>query len=335
MKRPAPALFGFVAVVTVVAASSVRLDANARARAAGASRRGAFGQSDPRRRVVRGGRRRLLPRHGPGPERSGRALRQRRSRAQHVAGVDRRQRQAVGRPRRHQLRRPRLPEGRCRRIRRSDTAAPARPSGSPTRAARTGGSISASSTNRASRKRPGRILQRWNLWLDKRQPGCPPDPFENAAKYPGVQDRLARHDAQRHAVRHRLVLRLRHRHRRLSAVPEPGLRRARGGALGCAAVLHRPAYYSDKTLVKPYRVGDVVRAAATSAPTRSSRRPIRTTRLGEPELQRRRAVLLGRSHLLSRKPISRTSRSSCSTRRGPARSTPRSSRPTTSTTRGR
>jgi hypothetical protein len=27
---------------------------------------------------------------------------------------------------------------------------------------------------------------RWNLWLDKRKPGCGADPFENATKYPGV-----------------------------------------------------------------------------------------------------------------------------------------------------
>ena len=35
-------------------------------------------------------------------------------------------------------------------------------------------------------KATGPDQQRWNLWLDKRRPGCAPDPFENAAKYPGV-----------------------------------------------------------------------------------------------------------------------------------------------------
>src|SRR5262249_15349334 len=29
--------------------------------------------------------------------------------------------------------------------------------------------------------------QRWGLWLDKRKADCPPDPFENAEKYPGVK----------------------------------------------------------------------------------------------------------------------------------------------------
>ena len=28
---------------------------------------------------------------------------------------------------------------------------------------------------------------RWGLWLDKRDPTCPPDPFENEANYPGVK----------------------------------------------------------------------------------------------------------------------------------------------------
>jgi hypothetical protein len=28
---------------------------------------------------------------------------------------------------------------------------------------------------------------RWGLWLDKRRPECPPDPFENEQRYPGVK----------------------------------------------------------------------------------------------------------------------------------------------------
>ena len=28
---------------------------------------------------------------------------------------------------------------------------------------------------------------RFGLWLDKRDPGCPPDPFESETKYPGVK----------------------------------------------------------------------------------------------------------------------------------------------------
>ena len=36
-------------------------------------------------------------------------------------------------------------------------------------------------------KATGPDPQRWNLWLDRRKPGCAPDPFENEAKYPGVR----------------------------------------------------------------------------------------------------------------------------------------------------
>ena len=51
--------------------------------------------------------------------------------------------------------------------------------------------------------------------------------------------RLARPDTERQGLRDRLVLRLRHRHRRLPAVPEPRLRRARRRPLGRRALLHR------------------------------------------------------------------------------------------------
>ena len=36
--------------------------------------------------------------------------------------------------------------------------------------------------------------KRHGLWLDQRSPDCPPDPFENEQKYPGVADRRARQD---------------------------------------------------------------------------------------------------------------------------------------------
>ena len=35
-------------------------------------------------------------------------------------------------------------------------------------------------------KATGPNPQRYGLWLDVRSAGCPPDPFENAEKYPGV-----------------------------------------------------------------------------------------------------------------------------------------------------
>ena len=43
------------------------------------------------------------------------------------------------------------------------------------------------STSRASRKPRGPIRNRYGLWLDVRDPSCPPDPFADAQKYPGVK----------------------------------------------------------------------------------------------------------------------------------------------------
>src|SRR5262249_40252156 len=37
------------------------------------------------------------------------------------------------------------------------------------------------------RKATGPDPNRYGLWLDTRDPACPPDPFANATKYPGVQ----------------------------------------------------------------------------------------------------------------------------------------------------
>src|SRR5260370_41669187 len=36
-------------------------------------------------------------------------------------------------------------------------------------------------------KAPGPDPERFGLWLDRRRPDCPPDPFENESKYPGVK----------------------------------------------------------------------------------------------------------------------------------------------------
>ena len=36
------------------------------------------------------------------------------------------------------------------------------------------------------KKATGPDPERYGLWLDQRSPNCPPDPFENAQKYPGV-----------------------------------------------------------------------------------------------------------------------------------------------------
>ena len=60
---------------------------------------------------------------------------------------------------------------------------------------------------------------RFGLWLDVRDPNCPPDPFENEVKYPGVKNRSAR---KKHPLG--FLLRLRIGDRGPQALPQPGFR---------------------------------------------------------------------------------------------------------------
>ncbi|MGH7154045.1 MAG: hypothetical protein ACREF3_08945 [Acetobacteraceae bacterium] len=91
---------------------------------------------------------------------------------------------------------------------------------------------------------------RFGLLLDERTPGCPPDPFENEAKYPGV----------RIGARGTTVpvgsfygwptgivgLRL---------FPNPAFDEAAKKKWDATRYFTDPAYYQDKDLIRPYRVG--------------------------------------------------------------------------------
>ncbi len=126
------------------------------------------GLPGPRRSVLPGRRRGLLPRHGSGPERSGRVVTRRDSRPQYVARLDRRERPALGSARRQQRGRGRFSEGRPR-IRRS--TAGLQPANGRRR---TAGSISVSSTSRASRKPPGPIRSAGISGSTRGRPGARP-----------------------------------------------------------------------------------------------------------------------------------------------------------------
>ena len=80
---------------------------------------------------------------------------------------------------------------------------------------------------------------------------CPPDPFANAEKYPGVAiGARGKTDAGR------LVLRRADRHRRPAPVSEPRVRRDGAQASGTrSATTAIPTITSRADLVKPYRVG--------------------------------------------------------------------------------
>src|SRR5579863_4946677 len=91
---------------------------------------------------------------------------------------------------------------------------------------------------------------RMGLWLDKRRADCPPDPFENEAKYPGIK--LGARGKNLPAGSYYgwgtgiVGLRL---------FPNPAFDAAAAKAWDPARYYSDPSYYLRKGLVRPYRVG--------------------------------------------------------------------------------
>ncbi|HEX4961965.1 MAG TPA: hypothetical protein VF173_14080 [Thermoanaerobaculia bacterium] len=91
---------------------------------------------------------------------------------------------------------------------------------------------------------------RFGLWLDKRRADCPPDPFENEAKYPGVK--LGARGKNLPAGSYYgwgtgiVGLRL---------FPNPAFDEAAAKAWDPVRYYSDPKYYLRKDLVRPYRVG--------------------------------------------------------------------------------
>ncbi len=94
--------------------------------------------------------------------------------------------------------------------------------------------------------------QRFGLWLDKRVagPGCPPDPFENEQKYPGVKTgaRGTTVPVGSYYGYGTGVVGLR-------LFPNPKFDDNAAKAWDAERYYSDPAYYNSKSLVKPYRVG--------------------------------------------------------------------------------
>ncbi|HEX9945354.1 MAG TPA: hypothetical protein VGG03_25365 [Thermoanaerobaculia bacterium] len=91
---------------------------------------------------------------------------------------------------------------------------------------------------------------RYNLWLDKRRADCPPDPFENEQKYPGVKvgargKNLPVGSSYGWATG---VVGLR-------LFPNPAFDEAAAKKWDAKRYYEDPKYYLSKDLVKPYRVG--------------------------------------------------------------------------------
>jgi hypothetical protein len=91
---------------------------------------------------------------------------------------------------------------------------------------------------------------RFGLWLDKRRADCPPDPFENEAKYPGVK--LGARGKNLPAGSYYgwgtgiVGLRL---------FPNPAFDEAAAKAWDPVRYYSDPRYYLRKDLVRPYRIG--------------------------------------------------------------------------------
>ncbi len=91
---------------------------------------------------------------------------------------------------------------------------------------------------------------RYGLWLDVRDPDCPPDPYEDKSKYPGVQygARGKNIDEGSYYGYASGVLGLR-------LFPNPDFDEAAEKRWDPVAYYDDPGYYNSKDLIRPYRVG--------------------------------------------------------------------------------
>jgi hypothetical protein len=99
-------------------------------------------------------------------------------------------------------------------------------------------------------KAAGPDPNRWGLWLDKRKPGCGPDPFENEQKYPGI-----RIGARGQTVEVGSYYGYGTGIVGLRLFPNPAFDEAAKKRWDPKRYYTDPSYYNDVKLVKPYRVG--------------------------------------------------------------------------------
>jgi hypothetical protein len=99
-------------------------------------------------------------------------------------------------------------------------------------------------------KATGPDPSRFGLWFDKRRGDCPPDPFENEQKYPGVKTgaRGKNLPAGSYYGYETGIVGLR-------LFPNPDFDESAAGKWDPVRYYSDPSYYESKDLVKPYRVG--------------------------------------------------------------------------------
>src|SRR5262245_16072679 len=92
--------------------------------------------------------------------------------------------------------------------------------------------------------------KRYNLWLDQRSPDCPPDPFENEQKYPGVAIGARGKNIERGSYYGYATgvvgLRL---------FPNPEFDEQAAKVWDAERYYSDPSYYNSAKLIKPYRIG--------------------------------------------------------------------------------
>ncbi|MCW3475292.1 hypothetical protein [Limobrevibacterium gyesilva] len=99
-------------------------------------------------------------------------------------------------------------------------------------------------------KATGPDPDRFGLWLDKRKPGCAPDPFENEQKYPGVKIGARGRNipvGSYYGMASGVV--------GLRLFPNPDFDEAAAKKWDPKRYYDDPGYYLSKELVRPYRVG--------------------------------------------------------------------------------
>ncbi len=148
-------------------------------------------------------------------------------------------------------------------------------------------------------KAAGPNPQRYGLWLDVRDPNCPADPFRECRKIPRRRGRRAR---QEHPGG--VVLRIPKRDRRTAALSQPRFRRSRGERMECRAVLQRSQLLPVEGAGAALPRRRFLRFLSRRAEPREAAGEPRGATMGEFELDRRRAIFLGRPHLcVERGPI--------------------------------
>ncbi len=99
------------------------------------------------------------------------------------------------------------------------------------------------------KKATGPDPNRYGLWLDSRDPSCPPDPFENENKYPGVKIGARGKNipvGSYYGYATGIV--------GLRLFPNPAFDEAAAKKWDAKRYYDDPSYYNDKSLVRPYRV---------------------------------------------------------------------------------